>query len=62
MNSLFEQKKNRTFKDRFEWEVQEQRAYNRFIRKMKRLGCAIIIITCIWSLGWIYKIVTALME
>lgn len=48
--------------DLHEWERHEQELYNRFMRKMKRVGCAIIIITLLWSLGWMYKILMLLIN
>lgn len=48
--------------DLHEWERHERELYNRFMRKMKRVGCAIIIITLLWSLGWMYKILMLLIN
>ena len=48
--------------DLYEWERHEQELYNRFMRKMKRVGCAIIIITILWSIGWMYKILMLLIN
>jgi hypothetical protein len=62
MKSHYNDEKRYSFDERFEWERHEQQVYNRFLRRMKRLGCAIIIITCLWSIGWIYRIMMALIE
>lgn len=46
----------------FEFEKRDREALARLRTLGRRVGCAIIVVTVLWSIGWMYKILMLLIN